>query len=170
MSFLHLHPYHCESPHSHFYICIYELHSTIIQHAEYPSGSSCICTAFAETIQELTGQDGTGDFSVGTTIKAGASKSEPGTTPANDVNLEYTKWSEVQHACGQSRFYGGMHFSKAVPAGEELCTGVASLIVKRAELLKLGEVTGALADLDDTAITVKTRKKGKHAKSLRRRA
>ena len=80
---------------------------------------------------------------------------EPGVSPTNKVDLMYTKWSEVQHACGQSRLYGGMHFSKAVPAGEELCTGVASLIVDRVSLLKSGDPSGMLADLDDTSITVK---------------
>ena len=141
----------------------------MLQHAEYPSGSSCICTAYAEAIQQLSGQDDVGAFSVGGVFEAGASKIEPGTTPANDIDFVYTKWSEVQLACGQSRLTGGMHFSKAVPAGVELCTGVASLIVSRVELLKSGDAKGALADLDDTSITVKSRKKpSKQSKSLRR--
>jgi hypothetical protein len=43
--------------------------------------------------------------------------------------LEYFNWSnDIQRACGQSRLHGGMHFSKAVPAGEELFTRIASLI------------------------------------------
>jgi hypothetical protein len=49
----------------------------------------------------------------------------------------YIKWSEDQHSCGQSRLYGGMYFLKhyiLIPVGEELCTGVASLIVERATI------------------------------------
>jgi len=143
-------------------------------HAEYPSGSSCICTAYAETLQLLTGSDETGTFPARMEFKAGASKIEPGVTPKNDVNIVYTKWSDIQKACSQSRLYGGMHFSKAVPAGEELCTGVASLITKRAELLKIGDVSGALADRDDTSITVKfsaiTVKSGKKTKSKEKKS
>ena len=50
-----------------------------------------------------------------------------------------------------------MYFSKAVPAGEELCTEVASLIVKKAERLKVGSARGRLANPNDTSIIVKTR-------------
>ena len=96
-------------------------------HAEYPSGSSCICTAYAETLQVLTGTDEIGIFPVRMEIKAGTSKTEPGVAPKYDVDLVYTKWSDIQSACGQSRLYGGMHFSKAVPAGEDLCVLVSHL-------------------------------------------
>jgi hypothetical protein len=105
----------------------------------------------------LTGQDGTGEVPVGKTFEAGSSKTEPDVTPAQDIDLVYTKWSEIQHACGMSRLNGGMHFSKVVPAGEELCTGLASVVVNRAEMLKLGNSEGAFADLDDTSIIVKKR-------------
>ena len=91
-------------------------------------------------------------------LPPGSSKMEPGVSPAESLEMFYTKWSEVQHTCGQSRLYGGMHFSKAIPAGEELCTGVASLIVERANLLKDGDANGALADLNDTSIKVKVRR------------
>jgi hypothetical protein len=92
---------------------------------------------------------------VGTTFAAGSSHIEPDVTPAQDIDLVYTKWSDIQHACGMSRLHGGMHFSKAVPAGEELCTGLASMVVNRAEMLRVGNSEGALADLDDTSIIVK---------------
>ena len=88
-------------------------------------------------------------------VNAGSSKTEPGKAPQNNLTLTYNAWSEIQHACGESRLHGGMHFSKAIPAGEELCTGLASHVVDRAEKLKLGEASGALADLNDTSITVK---------------
>lgn len=88
-------------------------------------------------------------------IIAGSSKTEPGVTPQNNITLTYNAWSEIQHACGESRLHGGMHFSKAVPAGEELCTGLASHVVNSGEKLKIGDADGALADLNDTSITVK---------------
>ena len=71
----------------------------------------------------------------------GSSKSEPGASPGSDSYFEFFKWSEINSrgtVCGQSRLHGGMHFSKAVTSAEELWTGVASLIVKKAESLKAG--------------------------------
>ena len=85
---------------------------------------------------------------------------EPGQSPSAPVELYYNHCSEIQNSCSQFRLYGGMHFSTAIPAaaGVDLCTGVASLIVDRANLLKDGDDTGALADLEDTSIEVKVRK------------
>ena len=125
-------------------------------HAEYPSGSSCICTAYAETLQLLSGSDDTG-IPIVQEIPAGSSKLEPGVTPQNDLTFEYTKWSEIQEVCGVSRENGGMHFSQAVPGGEALCTGVADLVVTKANLLLQGDVSGAMADFDDRTIHVKTK-------------
>ena len=73
---------------------------------------------YAEALQLLTGEDSTGELSVGVTVEAGLSKTEPGASPASDINFKFFKWSEIQEVCGQSRLHGGMHFSKAVPAGE----------------------------------------------------
>jgi hypothetical protein len=53
-----------------------------------------------------------------------------------------------------------MHFSKSVPAGQELCTGLAYVVVNRAEMLRAGNSDGALADLNDTSIVVKKRRAG----------
>ena len=122
-------------------------------------------------MQLLSGQDSTGEFTVGHIFEAGSSKAEPGQVPSSDLEVVYSTWSEDQHLCGQRRLYGGIHFSKAVSAGEDLCTGIASLIVDRAELLKVGNASGALADFDDTSITVKARnaeKKGKKNKEVKR--
>lgn len=105
-------------------------------------------------MQILTGQDDT-SVPVSLAKKAGSSFVEPGVTPSSDLNLSYNKWSEIQHICGQSRLYGGMHFSKAIPAGEELCTGLAEMVVKRANLLKEGNSNGALVDFNNTDIVTK---------------
>ena len=108
-------------------------------------------------MQLLTGEDSTGQFSVGASFEAGSSNAEPGEVPSNNIDFVYKTWSEVQRICGESRLHGGMHFSKAVKAGEDLCTDVASFIVNRAELLKAGDANGAFADLNDISITVKKR-------------
>lgn len=107
-------------------------------------------------MQKLTGSDGTGGIPLVISRKAGTSFTEPGVTPSVDLELTYDKWSKVQNICGVSRLYGGMHFSKAVPAGEELCTGLADLVVHRAELLVEGDTSGTLVDLDNTNIEIKS--------------
>lgn len=129
-------------------------------HAEYPSGSSCICTAFAETLQLLTGTD---DISVPLeqTFIAGSSKKEPGTTPASNITLTYNTWSDIATACGQSRLYGGMHFEESVPAGNELCSGFVDPVVEKAKLLRDGDSNGAFADKGDTNILVSERRRSK---------
>ncbi|VEU38101.1 unnamed protein product [Pseudo-nitzschia multistriata] len=93
-------------------------------HAEYPSGSSCICTAYAETLQALTGSDDTG-------------------IPAS---MGGARWILQDGTRPDPR--GGR---------EELCTGLASLVVDRAKMLRNGEATGALADRGDESIVVKSR-------------
>ena len=57
---------------------------------------------------------------------AGSSKVEPGTTPATDVTLTYATVDALAAACGASRLDGGMHFTGAVEAGEELCKGIGT--------------------------------------------
>ncbi len=106
-------------------------------------------------MQLLTSEDSVGSIPLITQVEPGSSKVEPGVSPSNLIEFKFEKWSEIQNECGQSRLDGGMHFSKAIPAGEQLCSGLAALVINRTELLKTGNANGALADLDDTSITVK---------------
>jgi hypothetical protein len=76
-------------------------------HAEYPSGSSCICTAYAEALELLTGSDDI-DMPLEQVFAPGSSRLEPGITPTSEVKLTFEKWSEVAAECGGSRLYGGM--------------------------------------------------------------
>lgn len=126
-------------------------------HAEYPSGSSCVCTAFKEALVKLTGEDETG-IPLVQKIAAGSSSTEPGVTPAVNLTMTFHKWSEVQKACGESREYGGMHFSQAVPAGQALCTGISEIIVSKAVKLKEGEPSARMAHFNDRTIRVKKKR------------
>lgn len=125
-------------------------------HAEYPSGSACICTAFAETLQLLTGKD---DIAMPLVqiFEAGSSKKEKGVTPSANITVEYNKWSEIAQACGESRLYGGMHFEDAVEAGNDLCTEFVNPVVDNAFLLRSGDPAGAFAVLGDDEILVTSR-------------
>ena len=107
----------------------FQPYNRIMPHAEYPSGSSCICQSNLESIKTymkvVFGDDATG-FSTFKTYSAGSSKVEPGATPASDLTLVYNSLEEVIGACGQSRLDGGMHFTAAVDAGYQLCSGFGS--------------------------------------------
>mmetsp|Transcript_1965 Transcript_1965/g.3054 ORF Transcript_1965/g.3054 Transcript_1965/m.3054 type:complete len:522 (+) Transcript_1965:66-1631(+) len=103
----------------------------VMPHAEYPSGSSCLCTAFANAQIAWTGID---DFTsvIGgplvATVPAGSSKYEQN-QPSQDINLTYSSWTEMAQKCGESRLDGGMHFTDAVPDGEEVCGSIGLTVV-----------------------------------------
>ena len=58
------------------------------------------------------------------TFPAGSSKTEPGLVPAKNVTVTVSNLFEMRNQGGQSRLDGGMHFTKAIEAGHELCEGV----------------------------------------------
>jgi len=123
-------------------------------HAEYPSGSACVCTAFAETLQLLSEDSDTISPPLQKVFPAGSSLMEPGTTPASDIAVTFNTWSEIETLCGESRLHGGMHFDQSVPAGHDLCSGLVNSVVDRALLLAEGNPEGAMADKDDASIRV----------------
>ncbi|HEX2254782.1 MAG TPA: vanadium-dependent haloperoxidase [Thermoanaerobaculia bacterium] len=95
---------------------------TTADHPEYPSGSTCFCTAHAQAARRFLGSDELG-WSV--PVPQGSSRVEPGVTPATDIVLEWSTWSEFEQQCGQSRLWGGVHFQAAIDAAHALCTSVA---------------------------------------------
>lgn len=109
-------------------------------HAEYPSGSSCLCKAFEEAMVELTGTDDVTSAIGGPltlTLNRGANPFENG--PANSVQLSYRSFSEVARACGSSRLYGGLHFTAAVLEGERVCSGIGKMVASDFKMLVQGE-------------------------------
>lgn len=133
-------------------------------HAEYPSGSSCVCKAFTDAMILLEGSD-----NIATPLEqvfaAGSSRREPGATPASDVRITYTTWRDVLTDCGQSRLYGGLHFTASVSAGEVLASSIAAPIVEKIELLLSGNSAGAFSDPSNLAINaIPLRKGGKGGK------
>lgn len=96
-------------------------------HAEFPSGSSCLCTVVDEYVSsflaELSGKPNN-PLPVVVPYKAGSSTVEPGFTPAQDILIMYANISEVAANCASTRVDGGMHFTAAVPGGKKLCAGI----------------------------------------------
>lgn len=105
----------------------------VMPHAEYPSGSSCICTAYTEF---------TDAFTLGLyngTIKnlswgAGGEGTGFGCDQTQDPPLFVSKGCEddfvipdldaLLHECSQSRLWAGFHFTAAVTEGEKMCAGI----------------------------------------------
>jgi hypothetical protein len=87
-------------------------------HPEYPSASSCFCTAHAQAARLFLGDDNLG-FPV--EYLQGTSRIEPGITPANDTVLLFPTWTAFANDCGQSRVWAGVHFQSAVDESLSRC-------------------------------------------------
>uniref|UniRef100_A0A7S3Z7G8 Vanadium-dependent haloperoxidase NapH1-like second helical-bundle domain-containing protein n=1 Tax=Lotharella globosa TaxID=91324 RepID=A0A7S3Z7G8_9EUKA len=122
-------------------------------HSEYPSASACVCQAFFDALADKLGSDSiTPPATLG--IQAGGTRNSPGLRPVEDVNLIFNLWSEMNTLCGQSRLFGGMHFTKAVPAGANLCKNIGKSASTAFAQLESGALTEGLLDLDETHIRV----------------
>ena len=85
---------------------------------DYPSGTSCVCSAWTEAAKLLIG---TTNINYTITFPAGSSVIEPGVTPAQPVVLHYDTLDQVAEDCMMSRVWGGVHFMPAVVESRKLC-------------------------------------------------
>lgn len=118
-------------------------------HAEYPSGSSCMCSAFSRAMIAITGKNdvtATLGSPLAERITAGSSSYEKG-RPKKDVVLAYESWTDIADACGISRLNGGMHFTASVAAGEELCASIGDKVYEYFVSLKDGETPATAVDV-----------------------
>jgi hypothetical protein len=94
-------------------------------HPEYPSASASFCAAHAQAARQFFGSD---VFGWSVPVAKGSSRVEPGLTPAEDIVLgPWNTWTEFEEECGLSRFWGGVHFPAALPAGRALGTPIGAL-------------------------------------------
>lgn len=74
-------------------------------------------------------------------------------TPSQDLSYSFKSVSEVAQICSQSRLCGGMHFTKSIYAGQELCKSIGERAAQTMELLLDGtKPTTFLADINDYQI------------------
>lgn len=109
----------------------------VADHPEYPSGSSCFCAAHAQASRRFLGSDVLG-WRV--PYARGASRIEPGVTPAQDTTLSFDTWTQFEQNCGQSRLWGGVHFQAAIDASRPLCRTIAEGAVRFLERQVAGTV------------------------------
>ena len=106
----------------------FESYVRVMPHSEYVSGSACICQALMELTDrwvELHGGVDPADLLIPLPpMPKGSSRTEPGVTPAQDIDKVLHGMQELRDICGESRLDGGMHFTKSVTASYELCSGV----------------------------------------------
>lgn len=97
---------------------------------EYTSGHSAFSAAAAEILKSFTGSD---TFGHGVTVKAGATRTEPGLTPAEDVTLSWATFTEAAEEAGMSRLYGGIHFMDGNIQGQAIGRQVGALVWWKAQ-------------------------------------
>lgn len=90
-------------------------------HPEYPSASSCVCSAQAQAMRRFTGSD---ELNWVIDFPAGSSKIEPGITPAADLRVTIATWTDFANTCGDSRVWAGVHFQAAIDASSAICGSI----------------------------------------------
>jgi len=101
---------------------------------EFVSGHSAFSAAAAEILARFTRSD---FFGASYTRRAGTSDVEP-YSPAADVTLTWTTFSEAADQAGMSRRYGGIHFAQGDVAGRAL----GRLVAQRAWSVARDYITG----------------------------
>lgn len=111
----------------------------VMPHSEYPSGSSCVCLALKEFVDEtwprmdLHGTNGTSiEYNKDTAIILPNPFLDEapifgGLQPSKIV---YNS-DKMNERCGETREEGGIHFTPAVPAGRKLCEGMGTTVGKK---------------------------------------
>ena len=132
----------------------FEAFIRVMPHAEFPSGSACLCTTYREYTDAYTqkyygGKLGDNDHGIIYGVEVGGFHANcngefGGELPAVGCkgNFSVASMTELEDICGQSRLWGGMHFTKSVPAGHELCTELGSLALDRINTIMAGSDFG----------------------------
>ena len=98
--------------------------------AEYTSGHSSFSAAGATILELLTGS---GVFEASVTFAPGESRFEPGFTPQAEVTLVWDTFSAAADEAGESRLYGGIHFTEGDLNGRTLGQQVGIAVFEQAQ-------------------------------------
>ncbi|HEU5160466.1 MAG TPA: vanadium-dependent haloperoxidase [Streptosporangiaceae bacterium] len=104
-------------------------------HPEYPSGSAGLCQAYAQAARRFFGTDA---IQIAVPFPAGSSRVEPGVTPARDLTLSWSTWTDFARDCGMSRLWGGVHFRASI----ESMNGFAPQFGERAHVFVQRKLNG----------------------------
>ena len=108
--------------------------------AEYVSGHSTFTAASFEVLRAVTGSD---SLNLSVTIAAGKSqidepytppgKKEPVPVPAKDITLTWRTMQEAANEAGESRRFGGIHFSDGDLHGRTIGKQIGQAVVQKAQ-------------------------------------
>lgn len=130
----------------------FEAYQRVMPHSEYPSGSGCICMSGSEyALKWLQDREQRNDnnFRLNLNFLAGSSVNEPGATPAEDISYSVNGLYAIYRLCGETRLWGGMHYTASVDGAYELCEGIGDTGYEYAINLESG--TGTLSFGADAA-------------------
>jgi len=91
---------------------------------EYPSVTAALCLSFAEQVRRFTGTD---QAAISYSAAKGSSLVEPGVTPATDITLRWSNWTDFAHDCGESRVWAGENFPSAIKAAAQYAPKIGDL-------------------------------------------
>ncbi|RKS73126.1 hypothetical protein BZB76_3810 [Actinomadura pelletieri DSM 43383] len=99
------------------------LHAQSADHPEYPSATASLCQAFAAQVRRFTG---TNDINISVPTPKGSSLVEPGVTPATDLTLRWSNWTDFADDCGESRVWAGENFPSAIDAASRYAPAIGA--------------------------------------------
>ena len=91
-------------------------------HSDFPSGTACICVAYAEWAEMASNSPGQLHYSFH--FPAGSSAREPSMTPARDLDVGWNTTESFINECSMSRLYAGVHFQPSIEASKRMCRGI----------------------------------------------
>jgi len=103
----------------------FEAYIRVMPHPEFPSGSSCLCTTYYEFTDMFMQEN------YNATVTNIQWEREGRTYMLNDME-------ELRDVCGESRLWGGMHYTAAIAAGEQVCSGLGQLAYEYIQKFKNG--------------------------------
>jgi len=108
------------------------------QAAEYPSHTSCMCSVLASGMALVTGAQTLGNNGITVTRLANSSTIETN-KPENDVDFEFSKWSDLAVDCHEAMLNSGTAMSVSRDAANDFCAPITSKIVDAFDALEAGQ-------------------------------
>jgi len=116
----------------------FQAFARVMPHSEYPSGSSCICQSYYEYVDAFTQntfngkllkemQWGYGGIDFGCDDRSVLDPSRADFLGCKQGGFVIENMAALSEECGESRLWGGMHFTKSVDAGRDLCKGLGTM-------------------------------------------
>jgi len=93
----------------------FEAFIRVMPHPEFPSGSSCLCTTYMEFTDLYL------------TSNYGNSLTNIVRDAYYNIKFNFTDMTDLRDHCSNSRVWAGIHYPEALPAGEQICSGLGQL-------------------------------------------